>query len=224
MQGSNRTIIALIPARGGSVGVPGKNIKPIHGKPLIAFTIESALQSSVFQQVWVSTDSEEIARVAEQSGAYVHWRSAESATSYARSEAAIDDFLTKHSGFNAIALIQATSPLTQAKDFRTAWEAFDKGSYDSLVTVTRSYRFRWEKQEGFGIPLNYAPSYRPRRQDWDGELHENGAFYFTTLEQYHKSKCRLGGAILLHEMGEQSMYEIDTAVDFTVVSALLGKD
>mmetsp|Transcript_57821 Transcript_57821/g.152145 ORF Transcript_57821/g.152145 Transcript_57821/m.152145 type:complete len:233 (-) Transcript_57821:22-720(-) len=216
-----KRIVAVIPARGGSVSIPLKNIKELAGRPLIDWCIRSALDSGIFAEVWVSTDHDEIARVAESSGAKVHRRAAETATSSASTESALVDFANAHPEFDIMCLIQATSPLVMPEDFKEALALFEKQSADSLVTAVRAHRFMWKVDaDGVATAKNYDPVKRPRRQDWDGELIENGAFYFTTKALWGEAACRLGGKMVLYEMPEHTLTELDSMVDWEIMVGL----
>jgi len=210
-------IIALVPLRGGSQSIPRKNIKELAGRPLCEWAIRSALDSSVFPEVWVSTDDEEIASVVDKFGVRVHWRDPATATRNASSESAMLDFAKAYPDFDIMALIQATSPLTRPEDFRNALAAFEREKADSLVTVTRQHRFLWSSD---GRALNYDPAQRPRRQDWSGELIENGAFYFTRRQLLLDKECRLGGKIVTHLMSAPTFYEIDEPEDWIILETL----
>lgn len=209
---------ALIPLRGGSQSIPRKNIRPLAGRPLCDWVIRAALDSGVFAEVWASTDDEEIAAVAARCGARVHRRAPETATATAPSEAALLDFAKARDwDFDVLALAQATSPLTTPQDFRRAAALLRERGADSLVTAARQHRFRWQ---GDGTPLNYDPQARPRRQDWAGELVENGAFYLTRRELLRDTGCRLGGVVAVHEMPAVSAFEIDEPDDWFILEAL----
>lgn len=217
--------IAMVPARGGSVGIPHKNIKPLLGRPLLDWAVRSAIDSGVFAEVWVSTDDDEIAAVAEKSGAKVFRRSAETATSTASSESAMIEFTNTHSDFDVICMIQATSPLVVPEDFVKAFAEFHAQGADSLVTAVRAHRFLWKKDPvtGEARAVNYDPLNRPRRQDWSGELIENGAFYLTSKKLWDSTHCRLGGKMALYEMEEHTLAELDSIVDWEIVSGLCTK-
>jgi N-acylneuraminate cytidylyltransferase len=218
-------VVAMIPARGGSVGIPMKNIKPLLGRPLLDWSVRAALDSGVFAEVWVSTDNKEIAAEAEKSGAKVHWRAAETATSSASTESALADFVGKHPDYDILCLIQATSPLVVPNDFTKALAELEKQQADSLVSVVRAHRFLWKKdpKTGEAVPLNYDPLKRPRRQDWNGELIENGAFYLTRKALWDKVQCRLGGKMALFEMEEHTLAELDSEVDWEIITGLCTK-
>uniref|UniRef100_A0A7S1FIL3 N-acylneuraminate cytidylyltransferase n=1 Tax=Noctiluca scintillans TaxID=2966 RepID=A0A7S1FIL3_NOCSC len=219
---SHPRVVAVIPARGGSVSVPLKNIKELAGRPLIDWSIRAALDSGVFTEVYVSTDHDGIAEVALESGAKVHRRAPETATNTASTELALIDFADAHSDFDILCLIQATSPLVVPDHFQKALELFERQQADSLVTAVRAHRFLWSVDEVTGEARagNYDPIKRPRRQDWNGELIENGAFYFTRKPLFDETQCRLGGKIALYEMPEHTLCELDSSVDWEILKNL----
>lgn len=215
------SIVALVPLRGGSKSIPDKNIRLLGGKPLCAWVLEAAAASGVFDRIVVSTDSARIAQVVRGLGLGVEVldRPAALATDTASTESVM-----LHAAsvlpFDVLVTIQATSPLVTAYDFRRARALFDAGGYDSLLTGVRTKRFFWS---GAGVPLNYDPRTRPRRQDFEGALMENGAFYFTRRGVLESSGCRLGGRIGIYEMGEETAVEIDDPADWEAVERLLAR-
>uniref|UniRef100_A0A7S3B0V2 N-acylneuraminate cytidylyltransferase n=1 Tax=Haptolina ericina TaxID=156174 RepID=A0A7S3B0V2_9EUKA len=224
MADANLRVIAVIPARGGSVSIPKKNIKPLLGRPLIDWVIAPALNSGIFTEVWVSTDDDTIEQSALESGARVHRRAAETATATASTESAMKDFIDVHPDFDVLCLIQATSPLIVPDDFTKGISLLRKQNADSLVTAVRAHRFLWhvDSDTGEAKANNYDPTKRPRRQDWDGELIENGAFYFTRKATWEKYGCRLGGKIALYEMAEHTLTELDSLVDWEIVTHMVA--
>lgn len=218
-------VVALIPARGGSVSIPKKNIKPLSGRPLIDWVIKPALHSGIFAEVWVSTDDGAIAKVAEQCGATVHWRAPETATATASTESAIMDFIAAHPDFDILCLIQATSPFISPDDFTQGMALLESAGADSLVTAVRTHRFLWqiEPKTLEATAKNYEPLKRPRRQDWDGELIENGAFYLTRKAILDKHQCRLGGKMVCLEMPEHTLTELDSLIDWQIVDGMSGE-
>lgn len=212
-------IVVVIPARGGSVGIPRKNIASVAGRPLISWTIEAGLAASLVDAVVVATDDDEIASVAEACGASVFRRSAASATSTAPSEQVVAEVVLANPGIEAVVLVQATSPLTTGDDIDRCVRAWsDRGSVGSIVSVVRSHRFRWDPE---GNPLNYDPAHRPRRQDWDGELIENGAIYVSGPDAYTGAGNRCVAPVSVVEMDPATLVEIDEPVDLVIVAALL---
>jgi N-acylneuraminate/3-deoxy-D-glycero-D-galacto-nononate cytidylyltransferase len=215
-------VVAVIPARGGSVSVPRKNIKELQGRPLIDWVIQAAEYSGIFAEVWVSTDDDEIHMIAKKCGAKVHRRAASTATNTASTESALVDFVKAHPEYDILCLIQATSPLITPADFIKGFETMKRAKADSLVTAVRAHRFMWkvDPKTECAKATNYDPLKRPRRQDWDGELIENGAFYFTTKAVMDREQCRLGGRIALHEMEEHTFTELDSPTDWQIVAKM----
>lgn len=218
--------VAFIPVRGGSKSIPGKNIKPLGGKPLLFFTLEAACQARGIDEVYVSSDSSEILACAK---AFAHpkvrcvVRPPAFATDEASTESAMIDFADKYD-FDRMVLIQATSPLTTSKDLDLALRKLEETSADSLLSGTHEFRFRWKDSgTGFVVPTNYDPAVRPRRQDWDGELVENGAFYITARDALLRTRCRLSGNIAFWPMPPHTAVEIDTPDDWSVMEALVRK-
>eukprot|EP00812_Abedinium_dasypus_P006021 NODE_1758_length_1068_cov_308.948667.p1 GENE.NODE_1758_length_1068_cov_308.948667~~NODE_1758_length_1068_cov_308.948667.p1 ORF type:complete len:302 (-),score=108.59 NODE_1758_length_1068_cov_308.948667:146-1015(-) len=221
----SKRVVAVVPARGGSVSIPLKNIKELAGRPLIDWCVRAALDSGVFAEVFVSTDHDGIQAVAERCGAKVHRRAEHTATSSASTESALVDFAAAHADFDVLCLIQATSPLVTPEHFQEAFAHFERLGADSLVTAVRVVRFLWRvhPETSEATPVNYNPAKRPLRQEWDGELIENGAFYFTSKALFDKEQCRLGGKMALYEMPEHTFVELDSPVDWEVVSGLCQK-
>jgi N-acylneuraminate cytidylyltransferase len=117
-------------------------------------------------------------------------------------------------------LVQATSPFTQTSDFYEALETFKRQKADSLLTCVRSKRFIWDKS---GAPINYDYKNRPRRQEFQGSLIENGAFYINTIGNIRKSKNRLHGNIAIYEMKEFTFIEIDEEDDWLFAEKIMNK-
>ena len=216
--------VALIPARGGSKSIPLKNIKHIAGKPLIYWAIEAALACSMINRVYLSTDSIEIKNVAEQitnKRFEVIKRKMETATDVASTESVMLEFSKEHD-FKNIILIQATSPLLQSDDLSSAIKIYEQKKADSLLSLVEQKRFIWrEGVNSFMKPLNYNPVQRPRRQDFDGNLVENGAFYITSKGALDKTECRVSGNIAHYKMPEDTYFEIDETSDWVIVEQLL---
>ncbi|GLH06084.1 Protein of unknown function, partial [Gryllus bimaculatus] len=162
----NTNVIGLILARGGSKGIKKKNLAKLG-----------------FSSVWISTDAADIAAEAEMHGAQVHWRSKESATDTAPSILGVQDFLYKHPEADIIGLVQCTSPFLTTTFLSDGLNLMLKGKYDSAFAVTRKHELRWRvNEDGTAAAINFSPYKRPRRQDWAGELVENGMFYFSNTK------------------------------------------
>ncbi|XP_048862505.1 N-acylneuraminate cytidylyltransferase A [Brienomyrus brachyistius] len=212
-------IAALILARGGSKGIPLKNIKMLAGVPLIGWVLRAARDSQVFDSVWVSTDHDEIERVAEAWGAKVHRRSPEVSKDSTSSLETIQEFSRLNPDVDVICNIQATSPCLHPYHLKEALEMITKQGYESIFSVVRRHHFRWEevKKEAGSCtqPLNLDPAHRPRRQDWAGELCENGSFYFATRELVDKGLLQ-GGKMAYFEMLPEYSVDIDVDIDWPV--------
>ena len=139
---------------------------------------------------------------------------------YGRVARALLEFAEKVD-FENLVLIQATSPLLQAKDLDEGFKLFDTEGTDSVLSVVRQKRFIWKAdKKGFVSPVNYDVFNRPRRQDFDGYLMENGAFYITTKKDLLESKNRLSGNMKAYEMDEDTALEIDEPSDFLIIEML----
>ena len=226
--------IAFIPVRGGSRSIPLKNIKMMNGKPLVYWTVRAACNCKYIDKVYVSTDSKIIAETvngfkngieAEQFFKIeVSSRSAESATDSASTESAMLEFAEQYD-FENMVLIQATSPLLMGSDLDKGFEIFGEEGTDSVLSVVRQKRFHWEDDgTGWVRPTNYDVFHRPRRQEFDGYLVENGAFYITSKENLLKSKNRVSGKIKAVEMNADTFFEIDEPDDWTIIEALMKKN
>ncbi len=217
--------VAFIPVRGGSKSIPSKNIKLLAGRPLLHWTLAAALAAREVDEVYVSSDSREILRVAQELGPRVKvlLRASALATDTASTDAALLDFAQQFD-FERVVLIQATSPLTGQHDFDGALRKLDEHSLDSLLSVTHEHRFRWRKLGEEVEPENYKPEARPRRQDWTGEFMENGAFYITSRAQLLLSGCRLNGRVGYWKMPSYTAFEIDSPDDWEVLEALAKRE
>lgn len=220
-------IIALIPARGGSKGVPRKNIRYLMNKPLIAHSILDAIESRYIDKVYVSTDDLEIAKVSRQYGAEVIERPFELASDTASSEAALSHALSEIEELGIIldyiVFIQCTSPIRTGEDIDQAIEQIKSEDSDSLLSVAPSHRFLWEKENGIAKSINYDYRQRPRRQDMNPQYVETGSIYIFKPWVIKKLNNRLGGKISLFIMNEDTQWEIDSLTDLEYVESLLKK-
>lgn len=226
--------VAFIPVRGGSKSIPLKNIRPICGKPLVYWTVRAACGCRHIDKVYVSTDSTAIRETVEsfkkgtESDLFckleVIGRSAQSASDTASTEFAMLEFAEKYE-FDNIVLVQATSPLLKDSDLDHGFDAFFSEGTDSVLSVVRQKRFHWKNDEdGYAYPTNYDVFHRPRRQEFEGYLVENGAFYISSRENLMKSQNRISGNIKAVEMDEDSFFEIDEPSDWVIIEALMKKN
>ncbi|EAW43114.1 acylneuraminate cytidylyltransferase [Nodularia spumigena CCY9414] len=224
---SKMKTIALVPARGGSKGLPGKNIHLIGGKPLIAHSIQDAQEAHLVDQVYVSTDDAEIASVSHSYGAEVIQRPIELATDTASSESALIHALTEieKTGINPelVVFLQCTSPLRTGSDIDRAIEQLRSENADSLLSVSPTHRFLWHHVNGVTESINYDYRQRQRRQDMNPQYMENGSIYVFKPWVLKELNNRLGGKISLFVMNEEQSYDIDSLNDFEYVEFLLSK-
>lgn len=214
--------IGFIPLRQGSKGIPGKNKRKMVGRPLFTWVLGAALHSGL-DAVYVYTDDEWIISFIEKEYHYtqkikVLQRSATSATDTASTESAMLEFAASiNYDFDVFCLLQATSPFTTATDINTSLSKLRDG-HDSTVSVVNTHRFIWNHD---GKPLNYDYTNRPRRQDFEGLLVENGAVYTCTKSVLQNKQNRLGDNVGIVTMPEESLQEIDSENDWLVVEQLL---
>lgn len=222
-------LIALIPARSGSKGIPHKNLKVVCGKPLIAWSILSALNSESIDSVFVSTDCEDIARVASSYGAEVPFiRPAELATDSATTESVLEHFCDYLIGEKCqpreIMLLQPTSPVRLNGSIDAAYAEYKSKALDSLVSVSGSDRFMWHTGNDGHVSASYDFFNRPRRQDLSEDKLiklENGSIYISDFTGLVLHKNRLFGRVGLYEMSKIESFEVDDLVDLIVAESLL---
>lgn len=217
--------IAFIPVRGGSKSIPLKNIKLFCGKPLVCWNIEALENCPMVDEVIVATDSDEIWNTVEKQNykkTILYRRSAENACDTASTESVMLEYINyaQMPDDDIFMLVQATSPLTETKHFTEALQMYNKAQYDSIITCVRNYRFFWNED---GTSMNYDYMNRPRRQNFNGMLMENGAFYINTVGNVKESGNRLSGKIGIYEMPEYTATEIDEPDDWIVLENLMRK-
>lgn len=224
------SVLAIIPARGGSRGIPRKNLREVAGKPLIVWTIEQALAATPTMDVVVSTDDAEIAEVARAAGARVPFlRPAELAQDTTATEPVVLHALThvRAEGGHpqAVMLLQATSPVRLPGTLTRALDEFAQRPVDALVGVVPASPFLWSVgPDGSGRP-SFDPLHRPRRQDLDPAqipYRETGSVYLTRSRIWDEVGNRLGGRIGLFVMDEVEGVDIDTATDLAQADQLLA--
>lgn len=219
------SIIAFIPVRGGSKSIPLKNIKSFCGKPLVCWNIEALELCSKVDKIIVATDSNEIEETIQNRNynkVEIYRRSAQNASDTASTESVMLEYIKQSTlaGDDYFMLVQATSPLTQASDFEKGIKTLLDTQSDSLLSCVRFKRFLWNKD---GSSKNYDYKNRPRRQDFEGELMENGAFYINRVNNIIASGNRLSGKIAIYEMPEYTALEIDEPDDWTIAEHLMQK-
>ena len=214
--------IAIIPARGGSKRIPRKNIRPFLGKPIIAYSIEAAISSNLFDEVMVSTDDKEIADIAIRYGAKVPFiRSTENANDFATLTDVLIEVLEQYKKagkyFGNICCILPTAPLTTSIKIKEAYTKFSKSKFDSLCPVVEfSYpilRALEYKDQGT-LQMIWPEHLKSRSQDLKPAYHDSGTFYWIKKSALLAEKtlfCKNGSAIVLPE---NEVQDIDTETDW----------
>jgi len=206
--------VSIILARGGSVGIPKKNLIDLNGKPLIDYTINASLASQV-SETWVSSNCTEILAEASKLGCLTISRPDDICKSDSKSEDALFHF-AEHVAFDGLVFIQPTSPLLKAEDINSALKMMS--DYDSVFSA---YKEHWIPEWNLNnTPKDWDFHNRPMRQDIPETYVENGAFYITTKKQLLESKLRYSGNIGIFNMPKIRSFQIDTEEDLEIVSKL----
>ena len=221
--------IAIIPARGGSKGIPRKNLQPLAGKPLVAHTIEQARAAHTIDRVLVSTDDAEIGAVAQHDGAEVIWRPAAISGDTASSEAALLHALdalqqSEEAVPELVVFLQCTSPLTRAADIDGAVHALLAEEADTALAVTPFHYFLWQQDEqGNAVGVNHDKTVRLLRQQRAPQYRETGAVYVMRTAGFRQAKHRFFGKTALYIMPAERCLEIDEPFDLQVAEWLLQR-
>ena len=222
-------IACIIPARGGSKGIPNKNIMSFAGYPLIYWSIMQALNTkSINCGVYVSSDSEQILEVSKTFGAIPIERPEVLSSDVATSESALlhacENIQSQYS-LDAIVFLQATSPLRLANDIENGIQSFNKNQYDSLFSATKIEDFLIWSESPKGLEsFNYDYKNRQRRQDMTPQYVENGSFYIFNPYKLQQYKNRLYGYIGAYVMSSWSVHESDTLDDLKLCEYLFKKN
>jgi N-acylneuraminate cytidylyltransferase len=221
--GISNATVAVIPARGGSKAIPRKNIHPVLGVPLIAWTIRQVADGGV-GEIFVSTDDFEIAAVARAEGAQIITRPLEIAGDKATSESALIHAANElELGDETILLMpQVTSPVRRAKDVSDIVELVRSGGYDSAFSGTRIDNIGvWKASDG-PAPITYDLNARAMRQDSPPLVVENGSLYCMRVGVLRGNGSRVGGKIGILEMPNWTLHEIDEPGDVRLCEVLMS--
>ena len=214
---------ALIPARGGSKGIPRKNIQMINGVPLVGLKIQQAVASKC-DNVWVSTDDPEIGEISEYFGASVVMRPSEISLDTSSTESCIHHFLETQevSDKDLVILLQPTSPLIKVSSINAC---IDKLQHDTEVNSTLSVRishpFIWEQNSSWWNPVNHSRDYRPRRQDLPPQGYENGACYGFRARAFRDTGQRSPAPTETIPTNYIESIDVDTIEDLKLVEQIL---
>lgn len=213
--------VAVITARGGSKRIPKKNIRAFCGKPILLYSIEAALCSGLFDEVMVSTDSEEIAEIAKAAGAKVPFmRSAETANDYASTADVLLEVLADYKktgqSFDTICCIYPTAPFVTPAKLKQAVMLLEEKDVDSVVPVVR-YSFPPQRafvvRDGFTV-MKYPEHAKTRSQDLEPYFHDCGQFYCMQTSRFLEKKQIFTDRMLSIEMPETQVQDIDNESDW----------
>ncbi len=220
-------IVAVIPARGGSKGIPRKNLLNLCGKPLLAWSILQVRAAERIDSVWVSSDDDEILGVAKEFGAMPIRRPAEIAGDEASSESAwlhaLDHIEQQGAEVDLMVGMQATSPLREPADLDGAIDTLRREGDDSLLSVCEVEDFFIWRRDEQGRPqgVNHDPAHRKRRQNIEPQYLENGSFYVFKPAILRGLNNRLGGRIGMFTMAKHKMFQIDNPADVALCEAIM---
>ena len=211
----------LIPARGGSKRIPKKNIIDINGQPLISYSIRQALLLT--DDVYVSTDNDEIAQISKKYGAKVINRPKSISGDHSKSEEVVFHFLDTVKDVDTFVLLQATTPLVRYDQIFDGIKLMDE--CDSVISVCEERSYYWKKvgiaDNYDGTPVNFTPGNRHRTQDMLPWYKENGAFYITNKENFITSGLLYSGKVGFIQMDKTQSVDLDTKTDLILLKKLL---
>jgi YrbI family 3-deoxy-D-manno-octulosonate 8-phosphate phosphatase len=226
--GMTPSVIAIVPARGGSKGIPRKNVLPLLGRPLLAHTLEHARRAPSIGRIFVSTDDDEIAAVAQAAGAEVVRRPAALSGDKAASELAllhVLDHLRDSERFepDLVVFLQATSPFRGDGDVEEAIATLRRARADSLFSGSVLHGFAWRQSADRLAPFNYDPVRRPMRQDLaETVLEENGSIYVFRPSVLREHGSRLGGRIAVFRQDPLHSLQVDEPGDLETLARLMA--
>lgn len=208
--------IAFIPARGGSKRLPRKNILNFHSKPMIAYSIEAALNADVFDAVVVSTENDEIADIAKEYGAVIDQRSPTLATDTASVVDVCLDYLNRYTAVTTLAVLYATAPLREAEDIRSVLNLLSEDCHFAMATTLCD----WPVHQTLAIRGDYVSPVFPDLVDQQADALEtycidNGSTYAVHVEHFLQQKTFYGDTLRVHLMPNVRSIDIDTSADFS---------
>lgn len=221
-------VVAIIPARGGSKGIPRKNIIDFLGKPLIAYSIENAKKSKHDVDVYVSSDCEEVLKTSQEFGAKAINRPVSISGDTATSESALlhaIDTIEQYQNFDMCLFLQATSPLRDEFDIDSAIDKLLHDNLDSVFTASILEDFLiWDMNKGGSlVSVNYDYLDRKRRQDRNHQFVENGSIYVFKKDSFKQNKNRIHGNFGISLMESWKNFEVDSLEDLEICKLIYEK-
>lgn len=213
-------ILAVIPARAGSKGIPNKNIRIVGGHPLIYYSIKNAISSKMITDVVVSTDSHEVKIIAKQMGVKYHWRDASLCGDAVTLDAVIYDAIPKDKEWDYIVTMQPTSPTLTVETLDAGIKYAIGGGFDTVISAINRPHLSWGERDGKIVP-NYSE--RLNRQYLPPCYNETGAF-FVSKYSVCTPKSRFGENVSVYEISESESVDVDTFDDLRSVAAILEKE
>lgn len=213
--------LAIIPARGGSKRIPRKNIRPFLGRPIIAYSIEAALATGLFAEVMVSTDDEQIGRVAQEYGASVPFlRSREASDDFATTAQVLEEVLLKYKAqgksFEAACCLYPTAPFVTAALLQESYKKLREGDFDTVFPVLQYGYPIWRslKVEQGKAVMNWPEHLSSRSQDLPAAFHDAGQFYWLRVDTFLKDKKLFTSNSGVIERSELEAQDIDSETDW----------
>lgn len=212
--------LCIIPARGGSKRIPRKNVKSFLGKPMLAYSIEAAMATNLFDEVMVSTDDDEIAEVARQYGAKVPFmRSSETANDFATTADVLHEVIDKYKElgreFDNFCCVYATAPMVQSKDIISAYNRLQSSDFTIVYPVVQFSYPIWrclDLAEDGSMKRHWPEYENSRSQDLPKEYHDTGTFYWYKTKKWLAGNIKVGGI----EVDETTVQDIDTETDWKI--------
>lgn len=212
--------LCIIPARGGSKRIPRKNVKSFLGKPMLAYSIEAAMATNLFDEVMVSTDDDEIAEVARQYGAKVPFmRSSETANDFATTADVLHEVIDKYKElgreFDNFCCVYATAPMVQSKDIISAYNRLQSSDFTIVYPVVQFSYPIWrclDLAEDGSMKRHWPEYENSRSQDLPKEYHDTGTFYWHKTKKWLAGNIKVGGI----EVDETTVQDIDTETDWKI--------
>ena len=215
-----QNIVAVIPARAGSKGIPNKNIRLLGGRPLVYYAIRNALESEMVNRVVVSTDSDPVRIIAQQMGAEVRWRDSALCADDVTLDAVIADAVPSDGDFDYVVTMQPTSPTLRRETLDAAICSAVEEGLDTLISVVNEPRLSWGVDEGGNFSPNYVQ--RLNRQWLPADYLETGAF-MVSRAKFVTSETRIGEKVGVFEVSAEEGIDVDTFDDLRCAAAHLER-
>ncbi len=225
-------VLCVIPARGGSKGIPQKNTRMLGNKPLVAHSIRHAIESGIpVQNIVVSSDDQRILDIAEMWNVCPHRRSDKNSQDNSSTESCLIEVCdSRCDHIDAVVTLQPTSPIRMKGRLCQCLESYERGGYDSLVAVSKLYNFLWYEEcidEAYKWKSTYDVFHRPMRQDLGREdlrYFDCGNLYISNMDMLLSTGCRLGENLCVFPISDLESMQIDSDVDLNIFRCIFDGD